>query len=101
VPRLSPDSRPKILAVNISSQEVHPGDVVHGTVVTSSNVASVEAHLATYQIPMRKIGVGKFALTYQVPDVPFFFRGRSYPIDIIAHNPRGDTVTTSVPVMVR
>ena len=94
VPRLSPDRAPRIVAVNISSQAVHPGDVVSGVVETTSNVASVEAHLATYAIPMQKIGVGKFTLKYQVPDIPFFFRGKTYAIDIVAHNTRGDTVST-------
>ena len=101
VPRLSPDRAPRIVAVNISSQAVHPGDVVSGVVETTSNVASVEAHLATYAIPMQKIGVGKFTLKYQVPDIPFFFRGKTYAIDIVAHNTRGDTVSTSIPITVR
>jgi len=101
VPRLSPDRAPQIVAVNISSQAVHPGDVVSGTVETSSNVASVEAHLATYAIPMQKVGVGRFTLKYQVPDIPFFFRGKTYAIDIVAHNTRGDSVSASIPVLVR
>lgn len=100
-PRLSPDRPPEIVAVNLSSKTVHPGDVVSGTVETSSNVASVEAHLATYAIPMQKVGVGKFVLSYRVPDIPFFFRGKTYAIDILAHNTRGDTARASVPVTVQ
>jgi hypothetical protein len=49
---------------------------------------------------MRKVGVGKFALTYRVPPLPFFLH-RTYSIEIIARNTRGDAVKTAVPITVR
>lgn len=71
-----------------------------GTVETSSNVASVEARIAGYSSSMRKVGVGRFSLSYRVPNLPFFLH-RTYTIEVIARNTRGDAVRTSVPITIR
>lgn len=96
----SPDAPPRILALSLSTPVAHGGDVVSGFVETSSNVASVEARIGGYSSSMRKIGVGKFALTYRVPRLPFFLH-RTYSIQVIARNPRGDAVTSAVPFTIR
>ncbi len=75
------------------------GDTISGSVTTSSNVASVEARVATYSIAVPKTGVGTFALTYVVPNVPFFLH-RTYTMTIIARNARGDMATTDVPLTI-
>jgi hypothetical protein len=95
-----PNAPPRILALSISTPVAHGGDVVSGFVETSSNVASVEARIAGYSSSMRKIGVGKFALTYRVPRLPFFLH-RTYSIQVIARNTRGDAVTSAVPITIR
>jgi hypothetical protein len=86
--------------VVISSTTVRSGDTVSGYIQTSSNVASVELRIAGFSISMVKSGVGRFDLAYTVPSVPFFLH-RTYPMDIIARNTRGDRATTSVPITVR
>lgn len=96
----APDAPPRILAMSISTPVARGGDVVSGTVQTSSNVASVEARIAGYATAMQKIGVGRFALTYRVPNLPFFLH-RTYTIEVIARNSRGDAVRSSVPITVR
>lgn len=96
----APDAPPRILAMSISTPVAHGGDVVSGTVETSSNVASVEARIAGYSSTMQKVGVGRFALTYRVPNLPFFLH-RTYTIEVIARNTRGDAVRSSVPITVR
>ena len=100
VPRLSPDAPPQILAVAISETTVHPGDRVSGSVITSSNVASVEARIGGYAMSLSKLGVGKFALTYTVAPLPWFVRG-SFTLQVIARNTRGDVVTRAIPLTVR
>ena len=98
--REAPDAPPRILAMSISTPVAHGGDVVSGTVQTSSNVASVEARIAGYSSSMQKVGVGKFVMSYRVPKLPFFLH-RTYTIEVIARNTRGDAVTSSVPITIR
>ncbi len=100
VPRVAPDAAPQILAVAISETTVHPGDRVSGSVMTSSNVASVEARIGGYAMPLSKLGVGRFALTYTVVPLPWFIRG-NFTLQVIARNTRGDAATRAIPLTVR
>jgi hypothetical protein len=100
VPRVQPDAAPKILAVSISETTVHSGDTVTGSVSTTSNVASVEVRIATFGMGMAKTGVGRFALTYPIGNLPFFVRG-TFPMRIIARNTRGVSTETTIPITVR
>jgi hypothetical protein len=100
VPRVQPDAAPQILSVSISETTVHSGDTVTGSVSTTSNVASVEVRIATFGMGMAKTGVGRFALTYPIGNLPFFVRG-TFPMRIIARNTRGVSTETTVPITVR
>lgn len=91
---------PRILALSLSTPVAHGGEVVSGYVEASSNVASVEARIAGYSMNMRKIGVGKFVMSYRVPRLPFFLH-KTYSIEVIARNTRGDSVSSSVPITIR
>jgi hypothetical protein len=98
--RLASDAAPQILAVAISETTVQPGDRVSGSVVTSSNVASVEARIGGYAMTLSKVGVGRFALTYTVAPLPWFVRG-NFTMQVIARNTRGDATTRAIPLTVR
>jgi hypothetical protein len=100
VPRLRPDAAPRILDVAMSETTVSPGDKVSGSVVTTSNVASVEARIGGYAVNLVKVGVGRFALTYTVGPLPFFIHG-NFNMQVVAHNTRGDVATRTVPLTVR
>ncbi len=100
VPRFAPDAAPEILDVQVSETTVSPGDSVHGSVVTSSNVASVEARIGGYGMSLHKIGMGRFELTYKIGALPWFVRG-NFTMQVIARNARGDAVTRSIPLTVR
>jgi hypothetical protein len=100
VPRLPPDAPPQILDVQVSETEVRPGDDVFGSVVTSSNVASVEARIGGYGMTLHKSGVGRFQLTYKVGRLPWFVRG-NFTMLVTARNARGDVVTRAIPLRVR
>lgn len=100
VPRLPPDAAPQILAVAVSETTVHPGDTVSGRVVTTSNVASVQARIGGYAMSLAKTGVGRFALTYKVAPLPWFIRG-TFTMRVIAKNTRGDSVERTIPLTVR
>lgn len=100
VPHLAPDAAPQILDVSVSETDVHPGDRVFGRVVTTSNVASVEARIGGYAMSLVKVGVGRFELTYTVGPLPWFVRG-NFTMQVIARNTRGDTATRAIPLTVR
>lgn len=100
VPRLKPDAAPQILAIAVSETAVQPGDRVSGRVVTSSNVASVEARIGGYAMTLSKVGVGRFEITYTVRPLPWFIRG-TFTMQVIARNTRGDAVERAIPLHVR
>ena len=100
VPRVAPDAAPRILAVAVSETTVHPGDRVSGSVVTTSNVASVEARIGGYAMSLAKTGVGRFQLSYTVAPLPWFVRG-NFAMRVIAKNTRGATVERTIPLTVR
>lgn len=100
VERLAPDAPPQILDVAVSQTTVQPGDRVVGRVVTSSNVASVEARIGGYSVALAKVGVGRFELAYTVGPLPWFLHG-DFTMQVIARNTRGDKTTRAVPLKVR
>jgi hypothetical protein len=100
VPRVAPNAPPQILNVAVSETTVQPGDEVFGRVVTSSNVASVEARIGGYAVSLVKVGVGEFDLTYKVGPLPWFIRG-NFTMQVIARNTRGDRTTRAIPLTVR
>lgn len=100
VTRLAPQAQPQILDVAMSETTVEPGDRVFGRVVTSSNVASVEARIGGYAVSLVKTGVGRFELTYTVASLPWFVRG-NFMMQVIARNTRGDAATRAIPLYVR
>jgi len=99
VPIAAPDAPPQILGFSISTNVVHPGDVLSGNVTASSNVASVEVRVAGFSYNMTKTEPGRFFLSAVVPNVPKMFR-RTYPMVAIARNARGDAtqVTTQITI---
>ncbi len=97
---LPANAPPQIISYSISSTTVHVGETISGTVRTTSNVASVEASIAMYVIPLSKTGVGHFELSYVVPNIPKPFRG-TYVLRIIAHNTAGASSTQSTSITIK
>ena len=97
---LPTEAPPQILAVQLSDPVFHSGETVSGTVVTSTNVAGVIVQFAgrSGSIPQRAPGV--FALSYTLPNIPFFLRG-SYTATILARNAAGLTATRAISVTIR
>lgn len=96
----APDAPPQILSLALSRSVARAGQVVTGTVETSSNVASVVASIGGYVSPLTKTGVGHFVLSYRVPNLPFFLH-RTFSIEVVARNTRGDAVSSSVPITIQ
>ncbi|HEX3368698.1 MAG TPA: hypothetical protein VHS56_03905 [Candidatus Cybelea sp.] len=97
---LAPDAPPQILWVSVSSTTPHAGDVVSGTVLTSSNVASVELRVGGYSLNSTKTDVGHFEWSFAVPQLPFY-APHDFALQIIARNTAGVAATTAVAMSVR
>jgi hypothetical protein len=97
---LPPDAAPQILWVGLSSATPKAGDTLTVTVLTSSNVASVELRAGGYGGAMPKTDVGHFESSSQVPHLPFFV-GHKLTLQIIARNTAGALVERDVPIQVR
>jgi hypothetical protein len=100
VERLPSGAPPQILDVAVSRTTVQPGDRVFGRVVTTSNVASVEARIGNYSVHLSKVGVGRFELSYTVGPLPWFIHGQ-YTMHVIARNVRGAAAMRDVSLTVR
>ena len=97
---LPADAPPQIVDLQISGTVFQSGDTVSGSVITSTNVASVELRLAGYSIPVPRTDYGVFAVTYHVPNVPFFAK-HGYTLHVIARNMKGDQTERDLPITLR
>jgi hypothetical protein len=100
IPRLAPNAAPRILSVSVDKTTVGSGDQVSGSVLTSSNVASVEVRIGGYSASLEKVSVGRFSLRYKLGNLPFFVHG-NFEMRIIARNARGDSTEQALPITVR
>ncbi len=93
-------SKPKIVAMRYTSNNVALGGTWAGTVVTTTNVASVEVrtNLFTIDVPRRRFGV--FAFRLNLLDVPPIFI-RAYRLRVIARNAAGDETEEDMPFRIR
>ena len=105
-PLRKPHDPPQIVAISVNPMTVSAGETVHGTALTSSNVASVEARLqnlpndAQFATNMDRIGVGRFRISYPIPDLPAFARG-TYTVLVIARNVDGVQATRTIRLTLR
>lgn len=97
---LPPDAAPQILAVQVSDPVFHSGELVSGTVITSTNVAAVEIRLGKQAIRMQRTDFGVWQLSYKMPHVPFFYR-RTFTAQVVAMNTAGATAERDLQVSVR
>ena len=99
-PRAARPNDPIVIQwVALSENDMHAGDSVTGTVITSVNVAAVTAQAGTYRLSVPKIGPGTFRKTMQVPRLwDWDWRGS---VTITAIRTDGATVETNIPIEVR
>ena len=91
---------PKILAINISTLDVHSGDAVSGNVHTTNNVKSVEIRISAWSMPMSRAGAGYFVASGQIPQLPVFVKG-NYTLQVIARNSTGLYTERDIPITLR
>ena len=100
VPIVASDHSPQLVALALSSVDVHSGDTVSGWAVTSSNVASVVARVEGYAVPLHRNDFGRFSLQVHVPSLPSFVK-RDYDLSVAAINSGGREAKAVIPIHVR
>ncbi len=97
---LPPDAPPQILAVQLSDPVFHSGELVSGTVITSTNVAAVEIRMMGRSRRLPRTDFGVFAMSYTMPRVPFWLR-KTYTAQVVAMNSAGVQAERDVTVSIR
>jgi hypothetical protein len=97
---LAPDAPPQILWTILSSTTPRAGDTISGTVLTSSNVASVELRVGGFGMNATKVDVGHFEWSFTVPKLPIL-SSHTFALEIIARNAAGVIARRSTTVKVR
>lgn len=76
--------QPKILRVSLSSYELSPGEHVTGEVVTTPDVARVQARIVGQRVDLPRSSRGHFPFAFTVPGlIPFFMKG-TYTVEFVA-----------------
>jgi hypothetical protein len=97
---LPPEAAPQILWFGLSSTTPKAGETLSVTVLTSSNVASVEVRVGGYGFNLPKTDVGHFEGAYAVPQLPFFMN-HNLAMQVIARNTAGVAATSNVQIQIR
>jgi outer membrane biosynthesis protein TonB len=97
---LPPDAPPQILAVQVSDPVFHGGELITGTIITSTNVAAVEIRLAGHKMRIPRTDFGIFQMSYTMPRVPFWMR-KTYTAQVVAMNSAGVEAERDVTISVR
>jgi hypothetical protein len=99
-PVASSDAPPRIIAMWFSGNEVMRGRTWSGTIVTPTNVASVEVRTNLFSIDVPRRTYGQFQFSLRVFDVPPIFI-RPYTLRVIARNAAGQSVEEDLPFRIR
>ena len=94
------DNEPRILAIHLSTLEIHSGETVSGYVTTTDNVSNVDIHISSWAMPVPKAHSGLFRASGVIPDLPFFLKG-NYTLQVIARDGNGPTTERDIPISLR
>ncbi|MBV9700100.1 MAG: hypothetical protein JO078_08240 [Candidatus Eremiobacteraeota bacterium] len=95
-----PDAPPRILAIRFSTLTIRPGIWFDGTMICSTNVASVEVRTAAFSINSEHVGPGVYRFHTRVLELPPLSRRHWYELDIIARNTAGTEMIERAPLRV-
>lgn len=97
-PPLPPDDEPRILEIDLTDRIVRSGPmqvrVLADPAVTSIIVRAMDRW---FEIPRQSPGI--FSISGNVPDIPFFLKGRTVWVDFIASRPDGQQTVVSLPIV--
>ena len=99
-PVATPNAPPRIVRIWFSTLTLRPGTWFDGTIVGSSNVASVEVRTAAFSINSTQVAPGIYHFHMRVLELPPLSRRHSYELYIIARNTPGDEAVEEAPLRV-
>jgi hypothetical protein len=85
----APNAPPRIVRIWFSTLTIRPGIWFDGTIVASTNVASVEVRTAAFSINSTHVAPGLYRFHMQVLELPPLSRRHWYDLYIIARNTPG------------
>jgi hypothetical protein len=97
---LGPDAPPQILAIQLSDPVFHSGELVSGTVITSTNVAAVQLRMGNTVIGIPRTTFGVFHMAYRLPHFSFFAY-KTYHAQLVALNSAGVTAEQDLTIPIR
>lgn len=83
-----------------STLTIRPNSWFDGTIVGSTNVASVEVRTAAFSINSKQVAPGIYRFHMHVLELPPLSRRHSYDLYIIARNTPGDQTVEEAPLRV-
>jgi hypothetical protein len=99
-PVAQPNAPPKIVAIWFSTLTLTPGSWFDGTIVGSTNVASVEVRTAAFSINSKQVAPGVYHFHLRVLELPPLSRRHWYELNIIARNTPGDQSVEKAPLRI-
>jgi hypothetical protein len=99
-PVATPNAPPQIVRIWFSTLTLRPGTWFDGTIVGSSNVASVEVRTAAFSIDSTQVAPGIYHFHMRVLELPPLSRRHLYELYIIARNTPGDEAVEEAPLRV-
>jgi hypothetical protein len=99
-PVAKPQAPPRIVAMWMPTLTLHPGMWFDGTIVVSTNVASVEVRTAAFSVNSTHVAPGLYRFHTRVLELPPFSRRHSYELDVIARNTAGVKQVEQAPLRV-
>jgi hypothetical protein len=91
---------PAIVAIHFDSLEIARPSTWSGSIVASTNTASVEIRTNLFSIVANRKGFGRFAFAVDVYDLPSIFL-RDYRLRVIARNAAGAVAEEDLPLRLR
>jgi hypothetical protein len=88
-PVAAPSARPRIVRIWFSTLTIRPGTWFDGTIIVSTNVASVEVRTAAFSINSTHVAPGLYRFHTHVLELPPLSRRHWYDLYIIARNTPG------------
>ena len=85
----APNAPPRIVRIWLSTLTIEPGTWFDGTILVSTNVASVEVRTAAFSINSAHVAPGIYRFHTHVLELPPLSRRHSYELYIIARNTPG------------
>ena len=96
----APNAAPRIVRIWLSTLTIVPGSWFDGTIVVSTNVASVEVRTAAFSINSTHVAPGLYRFHTHVLELPPLSRRHWYELYIIARNTPGVEQIEKAPLRV-